>query len=97
MKSWKKEVPFSEVKEGKLYFVARTWTWGEGQTAWQLYGEGKNGKPVWTDKAGIAVRFKPNALLAAALGKANAKETGNARIVLFEVPANADKRWKRRR
>jgi hypothetical protein len=88
MSGWIKEIEADAVAEDATYFIAR-----RPRTAMAshlFYAKNIKGKAIMSEKPGIADRFVGNEKLRAAL-----RECGD--LVAIEVPADADKRWKRRK
>lgn len=107
-RDWIKEVPLDQLDPAKDYFVCRTWKWGgadgESMTHRDFYSTWGNGTAAWSGKPGIAERFPGNDKLRDYIERFEANNKTaihqwprGTRIVALEVPADADKRWKRRK
>lgn len=88
MAGWVKVVEVAGVEEGKAYFIAlRPKT---PMASYRFWAKGLNGKHLWSEKPGIAVRAAGNDQLRQLL-----KDRPDCVAVL--VPADADTRWRRRK
>jgi len=87
MRDWIKAVAIDAIEDGESYFLAT----GPGDSP-LLWSQPLRGKERWTTKPGIAVRFSGGENLRVLL-----RRPTNASVVAFKVPADADKRWKKRK
>jgi hypothetical protein len=86
--NWIKVVPAVELDPSKAYFLGRH-DGDEFVGAWRFYSQDMKGRLCMTTKPGLAVRIVGNEKLAGILAE-------RPEFVAIEVPADADKRWKRR-
>jgi hypothetical protein len=88
MATWVQEVEVDQIVDGGAYFIAiRPKTAMAGYLFWS---RGLNGKERWASKPGIAIRVLGNEKLRNQLRE-------RPTLVAVAVPADADKRWKRRK
>lgn len=85
--AWTTPVEADQIVEGRSYFLA--FRPMNSMQSYSLYGSDIKGRRVITCKPGIADRFEGNDKLRGILLK-------HPDHVALEVPADADKRWKRR-
>jgi hypothetical protein len=77
--------------EDKSYFIGRAHNSTTHNTSYSYWSEYLNGKENWPVKPGIAIQYKGGENLVKAF-----KRNTWAKLVAIEVPADADKRWKKR-
>lgn len=91
MQAWIKFIPREQLVEGEVYFIGRHRNPGdpyhEGCT---FLGRGLNGKTMWTEKPGIAIKAVCDDAFRAVLDEDPAYKA-------VAIPADADKRWKARK
>lgn len=85
---WAKIVKPKDIKKGKLYFLSMVQKPGS-MTPQLLWAEGKDGKRIWSEKPGIAIKCKGGSAFKAFMEK-------DELLVAIEVPKNADRRWRAR-
>lgn len=88
MSAWAQEVEAASIEEGREYFIALRKR--SEMASYQFWSKGLNGKLGWSGKPGIAVRAVGNDKLRETL-------TGRPDCIAIPVPADADRRWTRRR
>lgn len=86
MQTWIKIIPPEELNPETYYFLGARL----GMDGVHFWSEMKNGKRQWTSKPGIALLYKGTETLAETI-------KGNPKYCAIEIPADAAKRWKRRK
>jgi len=88
MVDWIIEVEPDLIKDGKLYFVAMK---PPTEMAPHLFSAtGLNGKSCWSQKPGIANRYR-------GCEKLRKEMRQKTDLIAVDVPANADSKWKARK
>jgi len=87
MQTWIKIIPVEETLESKEYFIGR-----ECRDYCDFYCRNKAGKNVWAGKPGIALHFAGGPKMVSDFTK-----NPHVNLVAIEIPADADRRWSRRR
>lgn len=90
MTSWVKTVEANDVEEGQSYFLGKNLA-AEGVCPhWYFHATDIKGKAIMSQKPGIASRFLGGEQLREILAK-------HPELKAIPVPADADKRWTRRK
>lgn len=86
MQTWIKIIPSAELDESKLYFLGRF----INISSLHFWSVLKNQKREWTSKPGIAVKY---------YGRDSFRELveSDSKLCAVEIPADAEKRWKKRK
>lgn len=90
MANWVTPVEAKNVEDGKVYFLGKNLAAEEVCPQWYFHATDIKGKAVMSQKPGIASRFLGGEKLREILAK-------HPELKAIPVPADADKRWTRRK